>query len=268
MANPQLRTETLKKSSKKSDAFPLDGEYFYSPNKKSDVLVFFVHFYKGNKRVLKRHIEAVNQLGFDAFAFNLKDEVQSLKDFPMSSSGQFGLKHCLADQIELLLNLLPGPKVIFSFSNPTAAAIEAIYRRNSSDILALVADSGPSGKYLQSALNLFNIERKIKFFAIRVAITPLFSMAWSPHLHKDLHTHLAALPAGFRILSIRGWKDELIPPDHIDAVFEPHPNLDWTKLSLPEAKHLTGLRDFPEEYIHALSQFLEPFLKLKKVKTV
>lgn len=246
----------------------MDGEYFRSSNKRSDVLVFFVHFYKGNKKILKRHIEAVNKLGFDAFAFNMRDEMKSFKDFPMASSGQFGLKHCLADQIERLLNLLPGKKIIFSFSNPTAAAIESIYRRNCSDILALIADSGPSGKYLQSALNLFNIEKKIKFLPFRIAMTPLFSMAWSPYLHKDMHTHLAAFPAGFPILSIRGWKDELIPPDHIDAVFEPHSNLDWTKLSLPEARHLTGLRDFPLEYERALSTFLNPFLESRKVKSV
>lgn len=267
MANTRFRTKTLKESNEAS-GFPLSGEYFRSSNKRSDALIFFVHFYRGNKKVLKRHIEAVNKLGFDAFAFNMRDSVKSLKDFPLSTSGQFGLKHCLADQIERMLNLLPEKKIVFSFSNPTAAAIEAMYRRNCSDILGLIADSGPSGKYMQSAFNLFNSEKKIKFLPIRFAVTPLFSMAWSPHLHKDLHTHLSSFPAGFPILSIRGWKDELIPPDHIDAVFEPHSNLDWTKLSLPEARHLTGLRDFAEEYEHTLGHFLNPFLDTRNVKSV
>lgn len=76
-------------------------------------------------------------------------------------------------------------------------------------------------------------------------------------MHKDVHDQLATFPKGFRILSIRGWKDMLIPPNHIDGIFERHANLDWRKLSLPKAGHLNGLKDFREEYIAGLAPFLD-----------
>ena len=63
----------------------------------------------------------------------------------------------------------------------------------------------------------------------------------------------------FPIFSIRGWKDNLIPPQDIDRHFEPHKNLDWRKLSLPDAGHLNGLRDFESEYIGPLTKFLKEF---------
>ena len=68
---------------------------------------------------------------------------------------------------------------------------------------------------------------------------------------------LAKLPAHFRILSVRGWKDKIVTPEMIDKVFEPHPHLDWVKLSLPQAGHLNGLKDFPEEYKGPVSSFLK-----------
>ena len=42
----------------------------------------------------------------------------------------------------------------------------------------------------------------------------------------------------------------------IDMVFEPHEHIDWEKLSLPEGKHLNGLKDFADEYKPAVKKFL------------
>ena len=238
---------------------PFDGEFFLAREKKFEELIFFVHFFEGSKKQLLRHIKLVNSWGFDAFAFQLRGDHTDLRSLklPISAKGGFGLKHIYADQIETLLNLIPGQKIIFSFSNPSASAIEAMARRNCSDTLALVCDSGPSGRFLPSAYNLYTHEYKIRPLPLRLALTPILSLSWSPLLHKDLHKDLATFPAGFRILSIRGWKDVLIPPQHIDEVFEPHTQLDWSKLSLPEAGHLTGLRDFKAEYAPSLEKFLK-----------
>lgn len=238
---------------------PFDGEFFLTNNKKFDELIFFVHFYEGSKKHILRHIRLVNKLGFDAFAFHLKGthkELASLK-LPISAKGAFGAKHIYADQIETLLNLIPGKKIIYSFSNPSAAAIEAMARRHCSDTVALICDSGPSGRFISSAFRLFTQEYNIKFLPLKIALTPLLSIGWSPFFHKDLHEDLKTFPQGFNILSIRGWKDALISATEIDEVFEPHKQLDWIKLSLPEAEHLTGLRDFKEEYAPAVKHFLE-----------
>lgn len=238
---------------------PFDGEFFLSRNKRFEELVFFVHFYEGSKKQLLRHIKFVNDIGYDAFAFHLKGSHKDLISWKplISSKNIFGVKHVYADQIETLLNRIPGKKIIFAFSNPSASAIEAMARRRCSDTVALICDSGPSAQFLDSALKLATHEYNIKPLPLKLAITPLLSLGWSPYFHKDLKKDLDTFPPGFKILSIRGWKDKLIPAKHIDEVFEPHPQLDWTKLSLPEAEHLTGLRDFKEDYKPSVERFLK-----------
>ncbi|MEN0057698.1 MAG: hypothetical protein AAGB31_02595, partial [Bdellovibrio sp.] len=146
-------TETQSSQSSSSQEvrsqLPFDGELFFAKNKRYEELVFFVPFYEGTKRQLLRHIKLVNDLGFDAFAFQLKGTHRDLLSLrpPLSSRGGFGAKHIYADQIEALLNMLPGKKIIFSFSNPTAAAMEAMARRRCSDTVALICDSGPSARF-------------------------------------------------------------------------------------------------------------------------
>jgi hypothetical protein len=238
---------------------PFNGEFFFSKSKRYNETVFFVHFYDGSKRQLLRHIKLVNELGFDAFAFNLKGTHAELKKFelPVSPQGKFGTKHIYADQIERMLNEVPGSKIVFAFSNPSAAAIEAMARRHCSDTVALICDSGPTARFMPSAYQLFDEQYNIKSRLVRLALTPILSLGWSPFLHKDLKNDLNTFPKGFKILSIRGWKDKLIPPTHIDEVFEPHTQLNWTQLSLPEAGHLRGLADFKADYVPAVSKFLE-----------
>ena len=241
------------------EKLPYEGEFFLSKSKRFDELIFFVHFYDGSKRQVLRHVKLVNELGFDAFAFQLKfthNDILNL-NLPLSPNGKFGAKHIYADQIEHLLNLIPGAKIVFSFSNPSASAIEAMARRNCADTKALICDSGPTARFLPSAYNLYTHEYGLKSRLAKWALTPVLSMAWSPLLHKDMQRDLEKFPKGFQILSIRGWKDKLIPPSHIDEVFEGHAQLNWIKLSLPEAEHLTGLRDFKAEYVPAVERFLK-----------
>jgi hypothetical protein len=256
-------------------SYPYGGRLFKSRNKKYEETVLFVLFFGGVQRELARHVKFVNDLGYDAVTFDLEKtpvlmdfsqglttplkkwrELKSTLKIPISSQMKFGLKHVYADQVENMLNLIPGKKIVYAFSNPAGAAIEALARRQALDVGGLIADSGPSGKFIESFVNLAKIEWKINLFALRWTMAPLLSFAWSPHLHQDVHGDLEKLPPGFKILSIRGWKDQVIPPDHIDAIFEPHPGLDWRKLSLPEAAHLTGLRDFRKEYAPAVERFM------------
>lgn len=237
---------------------PFEGEFFLARNKKFEELIFFVHFYEGSKKQLLRHIRLVNSWGFDAFAFQLSGTLQDLKElnFPISAKGKFGTKHIYADQIEHLLNLIPGQKIMFTFSNPSASAIEAMARRGCSDTVAMVCDSGPTARFLPSAQKLFTHNYNVKPWALTWALAPFLSVGWSPFFHRDLVPDLNTFPEGFKILSIRGWKDELIPPNHIDEVFEPHTQLHWSKLSIPDAYHLKGLRDFKSEYAPGLERFL------------
>ena len=247
------------KRKKVSTELPFDGEFFFSRTKRFEELIFFVHFYEGSKRQILRHIKMVNELGFDAFAFNLKGDLNELKklNLPVSPTGKFGLKHAYADQIEKLLNEIDGKKIMYTFSNPSAAAIESMARRQCSDTVAMICDSGPTARFMPSAFQLFEHEYKVESKIARLALTPVLSLLWSPYLHKDIQDDLATFPKGFRILSIRGWKDKTIPPIHIDEVFEGHKQLHWQKLSLPEAEHLTGLRDYKDDYIPSVKKFLQ-----------
>jgi hypothetical protein len=239
--------------------YPDEGQLFKASNKKFAALIFFVHFYNGHKKALLRHIRFVNQLGYDAYAFNLRDQMKQHFMVPYSPiSKKFGMKHALADQIEQHLDLLSeyDVKIMFAFSNISACAIEAMARRPDIYFQGLICDSGPSMEFVKSAYNLYTYAEPIKFLPLRLVATPIFSLGWSKDLHKDLHADLRKFRDGFQVLSIRGWKDQLISPSAIDQVFEPCKNLVWQKLSLPEAEHLTGLRDFPTEYKPAVEEFL------------
>ena len=239
--------------------YPDEGELFKAPERKSDQLIFFVHFFQGHKKAMRRHIELVNELGYDAYAFNLRDELKQHYYVPYSHvSDKFGMKHALADQIESHLDLLPEykSKIVFAFSNVAGCAIEAMARRPTNDVVALVCDSGPGAAFLYSSFKLVEHQLQIKSLPLKLLGTPLVMLSWSKDMHKDVPEDLKRLADGFPVLSIRGWKDKLISPAHIDKIFDSCKNLNWRKLALPEAGHLNGLRDYPAEYRSGLESFL------------
>lgn len=226
-------------------------------NKRSEITVLFVPFFGGRKPSLKRHIEFVEKLGFKTHFVNLDFSILNLIAKPFSSQTlNFGMKALWADQIEKALNEIPGKKIIFSFSNPTAAALEAIARRNAHDILCLVADSGPTGEIQESMMNYFTFEKPLKYWPLKWVAASLTARFISFNQENFCAQDLKNIPNSFRILSIRGWKDALISPRQIDLVFEPHTHLKWQKLGLPKAGHLNGLKDFRAEYEGPVAQFL------------
>lgn len=246
--------------------FPDQGELFKASNKKHEALIFFVHFYNGHKKALLRHIRFVNQLGYDAYAFNLQDKMKQHYMVPYSYiSHKFGLKHALADQIEQHLDLLNDrkEKIMFAFSNVSGCAIEVMARRPDISFKGLICDSGPTLDFVNSAYKLYTYAEPIHSLPMKLIAAPVFAAAWSKDLHQDILEDLKKLPQGFQVLSIRGWKDKLITPAGIDKIFEPCKNLVWQKLSLPEAEHLTGLRDFPHEYKPVVEEFLNRLSETK-----
>lgn len=243
----------------KTGQYPDEGQLFKAKGAKQKALIFFVHFYKGHKKALKRHIELVNELGYDAYAYNLQDSMKDHYFVPYSYvSKKFGMKHALADQVETHLSLLPEypKKIMFAFSNISGSAIEAMARRKAKDIIALICDSGPSSRLDSSFINLYEKSEHKNIFLSILSHIPIFDRVWSPDGHRDIIADLKTFPEEYPVLSIRGWKDPLIPPKHIDEVFTPCKNLHWEKLSLPEAAHLNGLRDFPDLYKPGVERFL------------
>ncbi|MFN7825640.1 MAG: hypothetical protein ACK5P6_09785 [Pseudobdellovibrionaceae bacterium] len=236
---------------------PFHGDLLRAPHKKYQETVVLVHFYGARKSSLKRHIEWLNEIGYDCVFFELLDTPKKVKTFLFSSQLNFGIKNIWTDQIEAILNTIPGKKIIFSFSNPSAAAIAAIVRRGAFDISALICEGGPSGDLWKSFYNYFTYEQPLKFYPLIAGAATLTNILWHPHSNEQLQHAVAQLPQSFPILSIRGWKDPLISPQMIDKVFEKHSHLDWQKLSLPLGGHLNGLKDFPHEYKPAVEQFMK-----------
>jgi pimeloyl-ACP methyl ester carboxylesterase len=169
--------------------------------------------------------------------------------------GRFGLKHLYAHMLSFYLDQLPAPKIVFAFSNPSAAAIEVIYDRSKEkrfDVVGLVCDSGPSAAFVRSAWNL-----AIKVQNRQYKLMGLFAFFWSFRLHNEIRFQLKRFPKGFPILSIRGMKDPIIPPWHIEKAFK---NLDRfvnveTK-EFPEAGHLDACKTDPETYKEYLKTWL------------
>lgn len=244
-----------------------DGELFLANKtentKSKKPLVFFVHFLGGHKKVLKRHVELVNDLGFDAYVFNLKDSHKEYNYFPLSSvSKKFGLKHVMADQIENHLNQFDDykEKIVFAFSNISGSAIECLSRRfkdHKKDVIALICDSGPGLEFFKSSYNLLKHQIKVQSVLARMTLSPVIAFGWSLNLNKDVSQDLKSLPDGFPVLSIRGWRDILISPKSIDDIFNQQKHLRLHKVDLPEAGHINGLRDFPTEYIPPVKFFIQ-----------
>jgi len=239
------------------EALSYEGVFFRAGKRLFEETIVLVPFFGGKRFNLKKHWEFLNDLGFDCVVFNLFDALWKGGPFPLAADGRLGFKHLWADQIEQILNEIQGPKIIFSFSNPSASAMEAIARRRANDVRALICDSGPSGKFWHSMDSYFKHEEPISFLPLRWTAAAVSTIFWNPKVDQSIPQDLKKFPDKFPILSIRGWKDPLIPPEHIDQVFEPHLQLDWRKLSLPEAAHLNGLRDFPDDYKKPVENFLK-----------
>ena len=237
---------------------PFDAEVFEPENLQSDLTVVFVHHFGGSKATLRRHIQFFNALGFRAVGFSMTSRFRVyFGELPVSSEFEFGLKHVYAEQINSVLNAIPGRKIIYAFSNPCGSAIEAVASRHGTDVAALICDSGPTANVWRSTLSYVNKENSIPLLPLRAAFSALYSFTWSPQVNQEIAKDLASLPEGFKILSVRGWKDTIIPPASIDPVFRPHSNLDWRKLGLPEAGHLDGLKNHKDDYAAGVMQFLK-----------
>ncbi len=146
---------------------------------------------------------------------------------------------------------------MYAFSNPAAAAIDAIVRRGAKDIKGIVTDSGPFGQMVRCSWNLLTHEYNIKNRLLRIPATGFLSTLWGIDHTKCLHDDISQLPKDFPVLSIRGWEDKLVPVSAIDDAYESVGHLKYETLALPKGEHLKGLKDFPEDYKPKVARFLE-----------
>jgi hypothetical protein len=238
------------------------GTHFYPTTKKLfSESVLFVPHYGGSLGSMKRHIQMVNDLGFDAYAFpSAKIDKHQVKKFALAPNTKFGLVEIWADQVEQVLNHIEGKKIVFSFSSPSYGVVKALARRNCVDVKAWLCDGGPwYGHAWLSIWNYFTHADPIENPVVKAFASTLTVYLWGFGFQEEYRKELKQFSNEFPVLSIRGWKDPMVPAKNIEAGFEGMDNLDLYVLGLPEAGHLNGLRDFRQEYAPRVKQFLERF---------
>ncbi len=235
---------------------PFEAQILPAATKRFRETVVFVHHFGGSQRTVLRHIKLVNTLGFDAVRFNLRfNELKLGQALPISSNLRFGASYVWADQVEAILNALPGRKIIFSFSMPSLGALGAISHRKASDIAGWVCDGGPFLQLLRCTWNLLTYEYNIDNPFKRALYSTLAYFLFGG-VEIAVPGWLRNLPAKFPVLSIRGEKDPLVPISAIEDVFAFGEHLDLQRLSLPEGHHLDGLKKFPDIYEPTVRAFL------------
>jgi hypothetical protein len=261
-------------------------ELFPSPQRTFAPIILFVPFFGGTSTQLKRHIQFVNELGFDAASVELQIPNLKYPRPPVSRDGLLGLKHLWADRIEEAISKVRSPMILYSFSSPSASCFEAIARswgseRNqgqwmfkfagkifsegkywkkrtdNSRILGIVCDSGPFVNLMSCNWKYMYHEAGIKFAPLRGLATLASVLLWGPDYEKSLFSDLKSIGPRLPILSIRGWTDKLVSMEAMDRAFPKEAQVNLKVLSIPEAGHMDGLKKFSKTYEPAVAAFLK-----------
>ncbi len=231
--------------------------------------IVFVHHLGGNKTTLRRHAEFFNNLGYTTARYNLKSAQgywQKSLLLKLAKNPKFlaenkitNIQDLWAYEVEQLLGLIEGPKVVYSFSLPGFSALAAISSIRAENIIGWIADSGPFFDLLKSTWNLLTKQYTVNNFALRALSSALgFGLYGGFGLESETRKNFSRLPENFPILSIRGWQDPLVPPSSIEKVFSlPEvARLNLQVLDLPEAQHLDGLKNATESYTPRVTSFI------------
>lgn len=252
MSSPGRASENLRLE------LPFDGELDASKEKKYAETVVLVHHFGGSKKTLARHAQLLNELGYDCVRFTL-DFNQALpsKLLPITADLEFGARHLWRDQIESILNSVPGRKIVYSFSMPSNSALEALARRRAKDVAAWICDGGPFVELTRCIWNLYENEYKIDSRLLRGLYTGASLAFYGPGFASEVPALLAQLPSNFPIFSIRGRKDPLVPLSAIEGVFTQANQLNVETMIIEDGGHLDGLKSNPKNYSRAVDKFLK-----------
>lgn len=241
-----------------SDFLPFEGEWGRAPERKFKETIVFVHHFGGSKRTVLRHVKMAMDLGFDTVRFPLLfNKVLPAERLPITADLKFGARHVWADQIESVLNSVPGHKIVYSFSMPSNGALEAIAKRRAKDVVAWVCDGGPFLQIWKCSWNLFEHQFLVQSKLLRGLYTSFSYLIFGHGIEEDSTKFVSMLPSNFPILSVRGAKDPLVPQDAIDDVFKTASKVSLEKLVIPGGKHLDGLKNHEADYLPPVSRFLK-----------
>lgn len=218
-----------------------------------------MHHFGGSPISLARHLLLANEMGFDAVAFQLKFNRITLMQFPpVTRNYRFGAPEVWAEQISDILASIPERKVLFSLSSPGSGALLSIARRNPQDIIGWICDGGPFAQIQRCLWNLFTHEYTVANPVTRIAKTRFaVHLLGGRRYKKTCDDALSLIPPRFPILSIRAWKDKLVPMQAIEEFFAGAKQLQLEVFSMPEVGHLQGLSRSPKEYKLRVQKFLQ-----------
>lgn len=209
----------------------------------------------GSHKSFHRHIPFFNDLGYSCVTFNLYDVSREEEGSPTRFLDFFSfLSRNLKHQITDVLDSVPGPKIVFSFSGPSLPAMVAVGRRD--DVVKYVCDGGPFTDIWQCTYRMSQMMTGTSLLPVKFLWTTIGVIRWGPKAVERLHDTLKKWPKTLPILSIRGMKDPVVYPKNIENIFKEHLHLDLTVLELPEGAHLDGMKNFAEIYKTALRAFL------------
>lgn len=235
---------------------PFDGEIFEPDKKKFEEIIIFTHHYGGNKKHSRRHIQFVNQLGFQAFSFNLypqpfQGSIQLIKKIGFSS-----IRSKWEKQLQTIFSIVKGKKIVFSFS--FSCNLTASMSHQYPDIKALIFDGGPFARPIHNPWLYLSHQEVVSNPVLRaLAIIP-WNIFFNFFLLKfKIHQSLKKLPKKFPILSLQAMDDMLVPPEIISELLSPHKyHLDITKAKLKGVQHIQGIKTQREMYLNILKKFL------------
>ncbi len=238
----------------------MPGTYHTSAEKKYDTLIVFVHCFGGVPEQLKYHIDFLNAAGFDAYTYPAflngqdywTDFLKKIK--PLNNSVIKIWTQELTTHLDELGT--QRPKVIFSFSLPSAAAFLASRQRK--DIPAIICDGGPFTQILPISWRYLTHYQKIKNPLLKIYLTSRMALAFQAFsIKKTLHKALCQLPKDYPVLNFRAVQDQQVPSWFIHNTLKPAQHINLQICHLKSADHLEGLKKEPELYIKTTLEFLK-----------
>jgi len=237
---------------------PYSGFLQPSPKRRFEEVIVFVHHFGGHPKQLSKHILFVNELGFDAVAFQLRLATLTQIFRPaLTRNHKWGVGKVWEEQITDILSAIDRPKILMTFSSPSGAALKAISERPAGDVVAAVCEGGPFSQAGRGYWNYLTYELKVKNPILRAGlVTVAYALLGGCSLLGYPQKRLQKLPKGFPLLSVRAWEDRLVSNHSIEEFLKGLEHLAVEVLSLPEVGHLQGLSRAPKEYKSRVKSFL------------
>lgn len=245
---------------------PFDGEYRHSPSRRFEEVVVFIHHFGGHKNSTRRHQEMVLKAGYDCVTFNLyynsQERIPTQKRLSNLVRHFFSGKRNFIDQwmkqLNLILDQIPGNKILYSLSSPSTAVVGCIGGQQRSDIKAWICDGGPFLDLWKCFWNYNRHESGLSHLLPLTLFNTLgFIMFGGFGYRTRMRRGLLMFPKDFPILSLRAAQDQLVPPSSIQKFFSLSNNLNINVHTFSPADHLSAIKTDRDTYERTVLTFLQ-----------